>query len=142
MLSILDSSVNLCDGFSRREILRATGAGLLGIPTLGSQVMATNALPTSQPKSCIVLFLMGGPPQHSMWDPKPDAPQAVRGEFGPISTAVPGIQIGELMPNTAAMMDRIAILRAVATNDNAHSSSGYAMLSQSSRRSRQRWTAA
>ena len=52
-------------------------------------------------KSCIVLFLMGGPPQHSTWDPKPDAPAEVRGEFKPIATAVPGMSICELMPRTA-----------------------------------------
>src|SRR5262249_62039326 len=79
-------------------------------------------------KSCIVLFLMGGPPQHSTWDPKPDAPAEVRGPFGPIATSVPGIQICELMPRLAQRMDKLAILRAVSTGDNAHSSSGYYML--------------
>jgi hypothetical protein len=71
---------------------------------------------------------MGGPPQHSTWDPKPDAPQEVRGAFGPIATSVPGIHIGELMPRLAQRMDRLALLRAVSTGDNAHSSSGYYMM--------------
>jgi hypothetical protein len=71
---------------------------------------------------------MGGPPQHSTWDPKPDAPAEVRGAFKPIATNVPGIQICELMPHTARLADRICVLRAVSSNDNAHSSSGYFML--------------
>jgi len=127
MLSIFDSSSKLCDGLTRREILRAGGVGLLGLPVIGNQ-LATASEKVSSPKSCIVLFLMGGPPQHSTWDPKPDAPRAVRGEYGPISTTVPGIQVSELMPRTAEMMQHIAVLRAVVTNDNAHSSSGYAMM--------------
>jgi hypothetical protein len=71
---------------------------------------------------------MGGPPQHSTWDPKPDAPAEVRGEFRPIATSVPGLQIGELMPRLARHADKLAVLRAVSTTDNAHSSSGYYMM--------------
>jgi hypothetical protein len=71
---------------------------------------------------------MGGPPQHSTWDPKPEAPAEIRGEFKPIATAVPGIQIAELMPSTARQLDKICVLRAVSSTDNAHSSSGYYML--------------
>ena len=71
---------------------------------------------------------MGGPPQHSTWDPKPDAPAEVRGEIGPIATKVPGVYFGELMPNLARNADQLAVLRAMSTDDNAHSSSGYYML--------------
>ena len=71
---------------------------------------------------------MGGPPQHSTWDPKPDAPPEVRGEFGPIDTNVPGIRVASLLPRTAQLMDKLCVLRAVSTGDNAHSSSGYYML--------------
>ena len=51
-------------------------------------------------KSCIVLFLLGGPPQHETWDPKPDAPVEVRGELRPIDSAVAGMPVGELMPRS------------------------------------------
>ena len=71
---------------------------------------------------------MGGPPQHSTWDPKPEAPAEIRGEFGPISTSVPGMQIGELFPQTARLAQHLCLLRAVSSGDNAHSSSGYYML--------------
>lgn len=79
-------------------------------------------------KSCIILFHLGGPPQHETWDPKPDAPEGIRGEFRPIASTIPGIHVGELMPRTARLMERICVLRALSTNDNAHSSSGYWML--------------
>ncbi len=79
-------------------------------------------------KSCIVLFLLGGPPQHETWDPKPEALAEIRGDLKPIPSRVPGLLVGELMPRVAALTDQIAVLRAVSTHDNAHSSSGYWML--------------
>jgi len=72
--------------------------------------------------------MLGGPPQHETWDPKPQAPAEVRGDFGAIATRTPGLHVGELMPLTAGLTDRIAVLRAMSTDDNAHSSSGYWML--------------
>ena len=80
-------------------------------------------------KSCILICsCSGGPPQHETWDPKPDAPAEIRGDFKPIATNVPGLQVGELMPRTARLSTRSARLRALSTGDNAHSSSGYYML--------------
>ena len=118
-----------CGGPSRRELLRVGGLSALGLslPQLraGQAAGGDRAAPA---KSCIVLFLTGGPPQHSTWDPKPDAPAEVRGEFGPIETNVPGVRISSLFPRIARHADKLAVLRAVATNDNAHSSSGYQML--------------
>lgn len=132
MLSILGRRSQLCDGITRREMLRVGGLGAFGLSLpLLSQARADTvspSLPGKRAKSCIVLFLMGGPPQHSTWDPKPNAPPEVRGEFGPISTSVPGIQYCELLPHTSLLADRIAVLRAVSSNDNAHSSSGYYMM--------------
>src|SRR5690242_3606707 len=114
---------------TRREALRIGGLAALGLSA--PQLLAGRAAagePTGRAKSCIVLFLMGGPPQHSTWDPKPDAPPEVRGEFGPIDTNVPGVRVGSLLPNLARHADKLCLLRAVATDDNAHSSSGYSML--------------
>ena len=71
---------------------------------------------------------MGGPPQHSTWDPKPAAPREVRGQIDSIATAIPDVRFGELMPKLAQRTDKLAVLRAISTNDNAHSSSGYYML--------------
>jgi hypothetical protein len=135
MLRILGGQSRLCDGVTRREMLRVGGLGAFGVglPALlqsrNSRAAETGAVRSGKhAKSCIVLFLMGGPPQHSTWDPKPDAPAEVRVEFGPIPTVVPGVQFCELFSRTAAVADKIAVLRAMASGDNAHSSSGYYMM--------------
>lgn len=130
MLSIFDHGPALCDRVSRRTLLRAgtaASAAALGGWMLRPQTAAGRTI-APKAKSCILMFLLGGPPQHSTWDPKPEAPAEIRGDFGPIPTVVPGLQVGELLPGMAKVADRLAILRAVVTNDNAHSSSGFAML--------------
>ena len=128
MWSILGKGPRLCDGLTRREWLRVGGLSAFGL-SLPALFGARAAGATSgKAKACIVLFHLGGPPQHETWDPKPDAPAEIRGEFKPTATAVPGIRVGELMPRTARQMDKICILRGMSTDDNAHSSSGYWML--------------
>src|SRR5690349_13470372 len=119
MLSILDRSPRLCDGLRRREILRAGTVAMLGGSAFTHSLNASTTLADSRAKkSCIILFLMGGPPQHSTWDPKPNAPAEIRGEIVPIATNVPGLTVGELMPRTAMLMDRVAVIRAMSTDDN------------------------
>ena len=71
-------------------------------------------------KAIINIYLPGGPPHIDMWDLKPNAPAEIRGEFRPINTIVPGIQICELFPKIAAMMDRFAIIRTLSDSDGAH----------------------
>jgi hypothetical protein len=131
MLHLQSAGPRLCDGLTRRDVLHAGGLGLVGLSLpelLRQRTSASPSSPTGRAKSCILLFLMGGPPQHSTWDPKPDAPREVRGEIGPIQTNVPGIHVGELMPRLAQRADKLCILRAMSTGDNAHSSSGYYMM--------------
>lgn len=137
MLHLLGPGGRLCDGMSRREAMRIGGLGVLGaglnladLSRVGAaaDVPVARASSFGRARSCILLFLMGGPPQHSTWDPKPDAPAEVRGDFRPIATTVPGLSISELLPRTAMIADKVCILRAVSTGDNAHSSSGYYML--------------
>ncbi|HEX7379943.1 MAG TPA: DUF1501 domain-containing protein [Pirellulales bacterium] len=133
MFNLVGSGARLCDGIRRREILRAGSLGLFGLSLpelLRGRDLQASQLPVGagRAKSCIILFLMGGPPQHSTWDPKPDAPPEVRGAYQPIATNVPGIDICELMPASARQMDKVCLLRAVSSGDNAHSSSGYYML--------------
>lgn len=134
MLSINDNNIPLCDGLSRREAMRIGGLGAMGLslPQLlqarSAQAATNSGVSFGKAKSVILFWLTGGPPQHETWDPKPDAPSQIRGEFGSIPSKVPGISVGELMPRTAQLTDKLAILRAVESKDNSHSSSGYQML--------------
>src|SRR5438034_1559003 len=115
-------------GLSRREWLRVGGVGLGGLTLAGLARNAHAARRIGRAKAVIVLGLLGGPPQHETWDPKPDAPPEVRGEFKPIASRTPGLRVCELMPRTAQLTDKIAVLRAVTTGDNAHSSSGFQVI--------------
>lgn len=136
MFSLQHQGSILCDGISRREWLRLGGLSSLGLGL--SQFVEARNSPAAQAyahipafgkaKSCIFLFMLGGPPQHETWDPKPNAVAEVRGDFAPIPTATPGLQVCELMPLTASLTNHVAVLRAMATDDNAHSSSGFWML--------------
>jgi hypothetical protein len=133
MFSLYDRGTRLCDGLTRREWLRIGGLGAFGLslPALLEARAATASTAGSsfgKAKACILLFYLGGPPQHETWDPKDDAPLEVRGDLKSIVSNVPGILVGELMPRTAQRLDHICVLRAMATGDNAHSSSGYWML--------------
>jgi hypothetical protein len=128
MLSLLTSDrVRLCDGLSRREALAvgSLGVGGLSLPNLLAARETGKAV--RKPRSVILLFLLGAPPQQETWDPKPDSPAEARGDLGVIRTATPGLVIGETMVRTSRLTEKIAILRAVSTNDNAHSASGYFM---------------
>ncbi|GIW87663.1 MAG: hypothetical protein KatS3mg108_1987 [Isosphaeraceae bacterium] len=104
-----------CDGVSRRDFLRIGGLALGGL-TL-PQVMALEARagirPGSSHKAVIMVFLAGGPPHQDMVDLKPEAPPEIRGEFRPIATKVPGIEICEHLPRLARLADKLAILRTV-----------------------------
>ena len=107
---------------SRREILRLGGLSGLGLslPQLMQQRSTAAEIDSAtfgRAKQVIMLFLHGGHPQQETFDPKPNGPEAVRGEFGAISTSLPGIQFSELLPQTAQIADRLAIIRSM-THDN------------------------
>jgi hypothetical protein len=103
------------------------GAGALALPAL----LAARATPprARTADSCIYLFLWGGPPQHDTFDLKPDAPQEIRGEFGPIKTNVPGLDICEKLPRLARLADRYALVRSLTHGSNNHEPSVQYMLS-------------
>ncbi len=115
-----DSGEAFCDGFSRRNFLRIGGLGLGGmaLPDLLRAEAASGR--RAGDKAIIMIFLPGGPPHQDMFDLKMDAPSEIRGEFTPISTNVPGIQICELFPRLAKRMDKLAIIRSIvgATGDH------------------------
>lgn len=115
---------------SRRSFVQAgvLGAGGLGLSEL-LQLKAQAANVRSGKKTSVILFwLSGGPGHMETWDPKPDAPAEVRGPFGSISTSVPGVQFGELMPNLAKRMDKLAVLRSVNHGSGDHTKSNHWML--------------
>jgi uncharacterized protein (DUF1501 family) len=105
--------VQFCDGLTRRDFLRVGSltAGAVGL-TL-ADLNGLYAADKSNDVNCILLFLVGAPSQLDTWDPKPDAPDTVRGPFKPIKTNVPGVEIGEHFPMMAKVADRYAILRSV-----------------------------
>ncbi len=101
---------------NRRDTLRIGMAGLGGLSlsmALRHSATAASTSPTPVAKNVIVLFLVGGPSSIDMWDMKPQAPQTIRGEFRPIDTAVPGVQISEHMPRLAKVLDRAVLVRSV-----------------------------
>lgn len=123
MLTILSHSTDrtaFCDRLSRRSFLTVGGiaCGGLSLPTILRA--EAQGVGTSSHKSLIHVFLPGGPPHQDMWDLKPDAPAEVRGEFNPIATNVNGIQICELFPKLASMMDRLVVLRSIVGAQGPH----------------------
>lgn len=112
-----------CDGLSRRSFLRigALSLGALGGANLSQILRAAEQSGTRKvQKSVINIFLCGGPPHQDMWDLKMDAPAEIRGEFSPIKTSVPGIEVCELFPKMAAMMDKFTIIRSIVGSDGQH----------------------
>ncbi len=124
----------LSNRLSRRQVLQAGSLSALGLGwgDLQSRLAVAHehelSLPKKPAKACIFLFMWGGPSQLETLDMKPDAPAEVRGEFKPISTAVPGIQICEHFTQLASMTNKLAIIRSLTHDDPAHLSSGHATL--------------
>lgn len=134
MLPLHERPTQLCDGFTRREVLRVGGLSVVGLslPALlraveGSPQKTTDST-FGRAKNVLYLWLAGGPPQHETFDPKVDAPVEIRGPFSSIATTVPGVHFCELLPRTARIAHKLAVIRSMYTNDNTHSSSGYQVL--------------
>jgi hypothetical protein len=122
MLTILgERHHDFCDGVTRRSFLRIGGLALGGL-SLPQILRAQEPSKPRRPdhKSVIMIFLAGGPPHQDMWDLKPDAPSEVRGELRPIKTNVPGIEICELFPRMAKIMDKLAIIRSMVGCNGDH----------------------
>jgi hypothetical protein len=109
-------------------MLRVGGLGCLGLSL--PDVLGSGVKPGSfgRAKSCIILFLGGGPPQHETFDPKPSAPADLRGSFRPIPTSVPGIHFSELLPLSARWAHRLTVIRSMTTGINSHAVSGFQMM--------------
>jgi hypothetical protein len=119
MFNVIGGAQRFCDGVSRRNFLKigAFGAGLtladmLRLRAMGGPASAPVARPSTN-KAAVMIYLPGGPSHMDMYDLKPNAPTEYRGEFRPIQTNVPGIQICEHMPRQARMFDKLACVRSI-----------------------------
>lgn len=122
MFRLLGNPKRLCNGLTRRELLTAGALSAAGLTLADllrcqeTQAASAGQHPKSfgKAKSCILLYLWGSPSQLETFDPKPDAPLEIRGEVGgAISTRIPGVRIGELLPRVAQVVDRCCIVRSM-----------------------------
>ncbi len=128
MLRILGHKSKLCDGLTRRELMRVGGLSLfsgMSLPELLRARESTRrqnaALAGSGSAKSVILFnLLGGPSHQDMFDMKPEAPKEIRGEFSPIDTSVPGVQICELLPDVAKLMHKSTLIRTITHSYNSH----------------------
>ncbi len=122
MLSLFGPArTGYCDGVTRRDFLRIGGLALGGLSLPGLLRAESQAGVRRSHKAVIMIFLAGGPPHQDMFDLKPDAPDGIRGEFRPIPTNVPGLDICEYMPRLARMMDKFAVIRSMVGAGGDHS---------------------
>jgi hypothetical protein len=121
-----------CDGRTRRAFLKIGGLAMGGLSLPGllqAEAQARGTSPTggdgagSSHKSVIMIYLTGGPAHQDTFDLKPDAPDGIRGEFKPIATRLPGVQVCEHLPRIAELMDKLAVIRSVVGLRDEHSSS-------------------
>jgi hypothetical protein len=112
-----------CDGVSRRDFIRIGAIGALGL-SLPALLEAEESVPAknkkARAKSVILVYLGGGLSHHDSFDLKPDAPPEIRGEYKPIDTNVSGLRIGEKLPHMATVMDKVALVRSGAHNNDHH----------------------
>src|SRR4051794_40670331 len=119
MFRILGPASTACDGISRRELLRLGGLSLFGGLTL-PRILQAGFAKSGPARSVILLNLFGGPSHIDMFDLNPAAPAEIRGEFKPIVTCLPGVQICEHLPRTATLMDRVCLIRTMSHGYNSH----------------------
>src|SRR5262245_17110468 len=125
MIRVLGSNKRFCDGLTRRDLLHIGALAPLGL-SLATQAQARPArVPGAiygfgKAKRCILLYLWGAPSQLDTLDPKPDAPLEVRGELRSIATSLSGVRIGEILPQTARLLDRVTVLRSLTHTYSIH----------------------
>src|SRR5215472_4500065 len=140
MLVIPGRRCHTCEGPTRRELLRAGSIGLFGLNLANFLALEKSAKAAAKydgargfgaAKSVIMIVLQGGPSHIDIWDPKPDAPPNIRGEFKPIKTKIPGTWIGEHMPMMAEHLDKATLIRSMSYTPNGlfnHTAAIYQML--------------
>jgi uncharacterized protein (DUF1501 family) len=131
MLATPACSIRSRDGWSRRDLLRAGALGGLGLALpdlLRLQEAAAGGGSAATADACILVFLWGAPSQYETFDPKPDAPAGIRGEFGTVQTHTPGARFGEHIPRLAQRSRQLTIVRTCAQTSTHHQSAAYEAL--------------
>ncbi len=117
-----------CEGTRRRDFLKLGVGSFMGLGMVdllrqrAQAAQVARAAGKSSPANvnCIMIWLDGGPSHYESFDPKPDAPTDIRGEFKPIKTAVPGVYFSEVIPKLAGVADRLSIVRSICHKDPNH----------------------
>ncbi len=133
MAASSNDASRICRGPSRRSLLRAGmltafGLGLDDLFRLQSLGAGVGGIKPTKVKHCILIWMAGGPSHIDTFDPKPDAPSDIKGEFKPIDTAVPGLKISEVFPKLAKMMDRVTLVRSVTSPEADHDRAAHHLL--------------
>ncbi len=117
-----------CSGASRRDFLRVGGLGAVALPTLLKAEAQGGVAAGARAKSVVLVYLGGGLSHHDSFDPKPEAPEEIRGKYQPIASVVPGLQVSEKLPRMARVMDKLALVRSGAhTNDHHETATNWVL---------------
>lgn len=118
-----------CAGMARRDFLQV-GLGALGGLALTDivRLQAAQTGPNAKDTRCIFVWLDGGPSHYETFDPKPDAPDGIRGEFGTVETCVPGVHFSEHLPNLAKAFDKFTVVRSIAHKQNNHGAGNHYLM--------------
>jgi uncharacterized protein (DUF1501 family) len=132
MLDFITGQSVDCSGATRRDFLRIGGLAALGLSLPAAlRARGANATPLAKrtPPSCILIWLEGGPSHIDTFDPKPDAPAEVRGEFAALPTALPGVRFAEPLPNLAKVADKFSVIRGHDPRNGTHGVADHLMMS-------------
>src|SRR5689334_19484391 len=133
MFDLFTGRSRSCDGVSRRAFLRVGGLAALGLSLPAflrlQRAAASESSTGGKARNCILLWMQGGPSHHDTFDPKPDAPAEVRGEFNTIPTTLPGVRIAEHLPSLARQTDKFSIIRGHDPKNGSHGTADHLMMS-------------
>lgn len=121
MLNVFGKPSRFCDGVSRRSFLKIGGLAMGGL-ALPDLLQAETLQGRRSNKSVIMVYLSGGMSHHETFDMKPGAPAEIRGEFSPVNTNVPGVQVSEYLPRLSRMMDKFSVVRSIVGLGDEHTS--------------------
>jgi hypothetical protein len=129
MLDLNQGHVADCSGVSRRSFLRIGGLSTFGL-SLPALLQAREATPVAERKNvnCILMWMQGGPSHIDSFDPKPDAPSEIRGDFGTVPTTLPGIRFADPLPRLAGMTDHFSVIRGHDPKNGSHGVADHIMM--------------